>query len=287
MAAYEASMRLWTVPYEETDLRSRFGITHLVACGPEDAPPLLLLHCFFSSLTNWAYTVADLGRTYRVYAPDMMGQPGKSIPDQPVRDHAAMAEWLTGLLDALGIPKAHVGGYSYGGFAALNYAIRAPDRVNKLVLLTPVGGFVPLKLQFFIRGLATRFLPSPWLKRRAMESFMKWTLYRPNLSNSRTRRMFDRMVDQMALGAIHFRTGTIVPPTPYRDEELRRVTNPTLLLIGRHENYYDPVAAEARAKRLIPGIATGLIPHASHDLPMSQPEAVNRRVLDFLAVPHA
>ena len=47
------------------------------------------------------------------------------------------------------------------------------------------------------------------------------------------------------------------------------------------------MAAEARAKRLIPGIATELIPHASHDLPVSQSAAVNQRVLDFLAAPYA
>jgi hypothetical protein len=78
MAAYEASMQLWTVPYEPRDISSRFGSTHLVVCGPKDAPPLVLLHCFFTSLTNWAYNIADLSRDYRVYALDMMGQPSNT-----------------------------------------------------------------------------------------------------------------------------------------------------------------------------------------------------------------
>src|SRR6266542_1458111 len=78
MAAYDASMCLWPIPYEPMDIRTRFGSTHLVICGPKDAPPLVLLHCFFTSLTNWAYNIADFSRDYRVYALDMMGQPSKS-----------------------------------------------------------------------------------------------------------------------------------------------------------------------------------------------------------------
>lgn len=81
---------------------SRFGSTHLVICGPKDAPPLVLLHSFFMSLTVWAYNIADLSRNYRVYALDMMGQPGKSIPDQHISNRQEMAEWLTGILDVSG-----------------------------------------------------------------------------------------------------------------------------------------------------------------------------------------
>ena len=164
MAAYEASMRLWPVPYEDMSIRSRFGSTHLVICGPKDAPPLVLLHCFFTSLTNWAYNIADLSRNHRVYALDMMGQPSKSIPDQPIRNRGEMAEWLTSMLDALGISKTDLIGYSYGGFAALNYALHTPDRLRKLVLLTPIGCFVPLKTQFYIRGMLTRLPGRFWIE---------------------------------------------------------------------------------------------------------------------------
>jgi hypothetical protein len=42
LAAYDAAMRLWPVPYEEVEVSSRFGTTHVVASGPKDAPPLVL-----------------------------------------------------------------------------------------------------------------------------------------------------------------------------------------------------------------------------------------------------
>jgi pimeloyl-ACP methyl ester carboxylesterase len=280
MAAYEATMRLWPVPYESMDIPSRFGSTHLVICGPKDAPPLVLLHCYFTSLTIWAYNIADLSRDYRVYALDMMGQPSKSIPDQPISNREEMAEWLTGILDALGISQTDLIGYSYGGGAALNYVIHAPNRIKKLILLSPAGGLVPLKTQFYIRGMMIAYLPS--LSKFTTNSFLHWMSYEPNLKNENTRRILNCAFNQMSLGTKYFRMGPMVPPVPYKDEELRSVRNPTLLLIGQQEALYDPVAAIERAKQLIPNIKTELIPQASHELPVSQPETVNKRILEFL-----
>ena len=48
MAAYEATLKLWPVPYEPMDITGRYGRTHLVASGPKDAPTLVLLHMFFN-----------------------------------------------------------------------------------------------------------------------------------------------------------------------------------------------------------------------------------------------
>jgi pimeloyl-ACP methyl ester carboxylesterase len=280
LAAYEATMRLWTVPYASRDLRSRFGSTHLVVCGPEDAPPLVLLHCFFTSLATWAYNVSALSRRHRVYALDVMGQPSKSVPDQPIGTRAELAEWLSGALDALALPRTDLLGYSYGGFAALAYALQAPDRVRKLVLLSPAGGLVPLKKQFYARGLLSAVLPrTRWIANRL---WFDWFIYRPNLRDERTRRIFDRLSHQFALGQKHFRLARTVLPSAFTDEELRRVRTPTLLLIGQQEALYDPARALARARALLPDLRAELLPHAGHDLPVSRPEAVDERVLAFL-----
>ena len=83
LAAYDAAMKLWPVPYEEMEIPSRFGMTHVVASGPRDAPPLVLLHGYWATLTMWTPNIADFSKDYRVYAIDVMGQPSKSIPDEP------------------------------------------------------------------------------------------------------------------------------------------------------------------------------------------------------------
>ena len=80
----------------------------------------------------------------------------------------------------------------------------------------------------------------------------------------------------------YFRLPATVLPVPYKDAALRGVRIPTLLLIGRQEALYDPVAAVERAKQLIPDVKTELIPQAGHEMPMSKAAAVNSRVLEFL-----
>jgi pimeloyl-ACP methyl ester carboxylesterase len=97
LAAYEAIIKLWPVPYQEIEIPTRFGMTHVVTSGPQDAPPLVLLHGQAGTLTMWAPNVADFSKDYRVYAIDVMGQPSKSVPDpdEPIRDAADFVAWLS------------------------------------------------------------------------------------------------------------------------------------------------------------------------------------------------
>ncbi len=159
LAEYDAAMKLWPVPYEELDLPSRFGMTHVVVSGPKDAPPLVLLHGYMATSTMWSRNIADFSRDYRVYAIDVMGQPSKSIPKEPIRNAADYAAWLTATLDGLHLDRISLVGMSYGGWLALNFAIAAPGRVRRLVLLSPGGGFVPMARQFGLRGHADAVVP--------------------------------------------------------------------------------------------------------------------------------
>jgi pimeloyl-ACP methyl ester carboxylesterase len=277
-AAYEASLRLWPVPYQAMDIPGRFGCTHLVASGPPDAPVLVLLHGYFASLTMWSPNIAELSRDYRVYALDVMGQPSWSIPGEPIRSRADFVEWLTTILDVLKVDRAHLAGMSYGGWLTLNYAIGAPERVDRIVLLSPAGSFLPLVKQFFVRTMPLMFLP----RRFVVNSFMNWLTYKENLKDPHTRAIYDCVVDQMYLGARYFRMQASVMPGVFSDDELGRLQAPTLLLIGQQEVIYDPAASLERARRLIPNFEGELVPRASHDMSFSQAQFVDARILEFL-----
>jgi pimeloyl-ACP methyl ester carboxylesterase len=67
-----------------------------------------------------------------------------------------------------------------------------------------------------------------------------------------------------------------------RDDELRRITTPTLVMIGADENIYAAATALARAEALIPGVKTITIPDASHVLMFAQPAPVNAGLRAFL-----
>lgn len=79
-----------------------------------------------------------------------------------------------------------------------------------------------------------------------------------------------------------------MPPGPLTDDELRRITSPTLVLIGQQEHLYHPSAAVARARRLIPGLVSAdLIADAGNTLMQEQPEVAAARILAFLSTPQA
>ena len=277
LAAYDAALKLWPVPYDEINIPTRFGTTHVVVSGPKDAPPLVLLHGYMATSTMWSPNMADFSKDYRVYAIDVMGQPSKSLPDEPIRNAADYAAWLTATLDGLGLGRILLVGMSYGAWLALNFAIAAPDRVLRLVLLSPGGGFIPMVRQFSLRGMLMVLFPT----RFTVNWFMRWLGI-----TDRSREKAARWVLELTyLGLRHFRMPpeTLrVMPTLFSEDQLRAMRVPTLLLIGEHEVICDPRAALARARGLFPDVQGELVPDCRHDMCFSQRAIVDARVLEFL-----
>jgi pimeloyl-ACP methyl ester carboxylesterase len=277
LATYDAAMKLWPVPYEDMDIPTPFGMTHVVVSGPKDAPPLVLLHGYMATLTMWSPNIVDFSKDYRVYAIDTMGQPSKSIPSEPIRNEGDYAVWLTATLDGLHLDGIFLVGMSYGGWLALNFAIAAPERVQKLVLLSPGGGFVPMARQFSMRGLLMLWFTT----RFTVNSFMHWLGFKDRPGDAETKLVFDLMY----LGLKHFRVPVEtlrVLPVMFSDDQLRAMRVPTLLLVGEQEVICDPATALDRARRLFPDVRGELVPRSSHDMCSSQHRIVDARVLDFL-----
>ena len=109
--------------------------------------PVLLIHGSGPGVTgwaNWRLTIPALAENFRVIAPDIVGF---GYTERPADVQYNMETWLNhilGFMDALGIEKAHVVGNSFGGGLALAMAIRAPQRVERLVLMGSAG--LPFKL---------------------------------------------------------------------------------------------------------------------------------------------
>ena len=281
LAAYDANMQLWPVAFEQLDIPTRFGRTHLVVSGPADAPPLVLLHGFGGALTMWWPNVADFSRQYRVYAVDVIGQAGRSIPSQPIRSRAEYVEWLTAVLEALGIEQTYMVGMSYGGWLTLNYAIGAPERMRSIALLSPAGGFLPLVDEFYERAM--RMTASP--TRSLTDDFMQWLASADTPRNPVLRARYERLMDQFYLGIAHFRgvpSDAVVPPSVFTDDELRSLRVPTLMLVGDRDPIYDPAAALARARRLLSSFEGEIVPGSGHMMCFSRAAVVDARVLAFL-----
>lgn len=62
LSAYDAAMKVWPVPYEGIEISNRFGLTHVVASGPKNASPLVLLHGYWATLTMWTPNISDFSK---------------------------------------------------------------------------------------------------------------------------------------------------------------------------------------------------------------------------------
>ncbi len=100
-------------------------------------PVLLALHGLGGTKASFLPTLALLSRTHRVVAIDLPGFGDSVKPLRAAYDARYFAGVVTDLLDTLGIDRAHIAGNSMGGRIALETALRSPDRVDRLVLLSP------------------------------------------------------------------------------------------------------------------------------------------------------
>ena len=100
--------------------------------------PVVLIHGAFMTITsNWAGWIGELSKTHKVIAIEMQGH-GRTADISRDITEENLADDVAALLDYLGIPRADLIGYSMGGAVAMQCAIRHPDKVRKVVVISSV-----------------------------------------------------------------------------------------------------------------------------------------------------
>jgi pimeloyl-ACP methyl ester carboxylesterase len=98
--------------------------------------PVVLLHGAFMTITiNWNGWIGELAKTRKVIAVEMQGH-GRTADIERDISGENLADDVAALLDHLKIPKADLIGYSMGGGVAMRYAIRHPNKVRKVVVIS-------------------------------------------------------------------------------------------------------------------------------------------------------
>ncbi|MET7648951.1 alpha/beta fold hydrolase [Streptomyces sp. NPDC005426] len=277
LAAYdEVVAAMWPTGTTPTEVPTPYGTTHLNSYGPEDAPPLLLLPGGGATSTVWYAQAADLGRTHRVHAVDLVGEPGRSVVgERPIRTAGDLCGWLDALLDGLGTGPAALCGHSYGGWIALHYALHAPHRVRKLILLDPTGCFAGFRPGYLLHALPMLLRPSAARTR----AFLEWETGGAALDPDWVR------LREAASGFPAARPVTGPRPSP---EALRGLGVPALVLLAGQGRVHDATRLAAAAERLLPRAKAAVLPGVSHHaLPLYGPAVpeLNRLIGRFLDDP--
>jgi pimeloyl-ACP methyl ester carboxylesterase len=164
---YLEILKHWPVPNQQLRVPTREGETFIVACGDQNAPPLLLLHGGMANSAMWMGDVAAWAARFRVYAVDVIGEAGLSAPSRPALASDAHALWLDDVMQALSLTQTSMVGVSLGGWLALDHATRRPERVESVAALCP-GGVGRQKIAIVFQTIALRML-GRWGRRKAAQ----------------------------------------------------------------------------------------------------------------------
>ncbi len=120
---------------EERYVATRWGRTRVLVTGPEEGPPLVVLHGAMASASHVLPELGPILGHCRVYALDVLGQSPWS-EDRKLDDYGG---WLDAVTTALGLTRFALLGVSWGGMVALRAALTVAERLSHLVLVVPVG----------------------------------------------------------------------------------------------------------------------------------------------------
>jgi len=241
----------WPVANEQMRLPTRAGETFVIASGGKTAPPLVLLHGAGGNSLVWMRDVAEWSKRFRVYAVDVIGDPGLSAPTRLPLASDLYAQWLGEVLDALSLNEANIVGVSLGGWLALDFATRWPARVRKLVLLCP-GGVGRQKSGFLFKAMFL-MLFGRWGRRKALSLALGAT--QANANPEATAYMTEVFRE--------FRPRRDRLPI-FSDGRLRRLTMPVLLIVGAKDAMLDAHETRVRLTRTVPNLTAHELPDTGH-----------------------
>ncbi len=274
LAAYDHANAELGVPFEERTLETRFGSTHLLILGPPDGPPFVHFHggnAFNADTLAW---YLPLAKTYRIYAPDTVGHPGKSAETRLSSKDLSYGEWALDVLDRLALERAAALGSSFGAGILLRLLAIAPERVTKAVLVVPSGVVNPPIVPMLSR------LIWPYLR------------YKMRPSRERARQLLqplfaDAPVDEVQLDRSnlifrHYRSIRTMP-RPATEAELARFTAPTLVLAGELDMMFPARLVLPRVRKIIKGlIVTEQLDGSAHFPSPETQQQILARVAAFM-----
>ncbi|WIY02171.1 alpha/beta fold hydrolase [Amycolatopsis mongoliensis] len=252
---YDALLEDWPVPSETRTFETRLGDTFAVVSGPVGAPPVVALQGSGGTAAHWLPDIATLAGHLRVHAVDAPGEPGRTVEARPPLGSPAYAEWLDDVLDALGLPRAAFLGTSLGGWWALDYALRRPERVAALVLVNPSG--IGRRRVAPLLGFAAYSLFGAWGRRRSLAMVAKGSPADPAR----------RAIGEFTLATFEHFKPRLEPIPVFPVERLRELAMPVQAHFGAHDVLLDQRDAAAKLREARPDADVRLAEDAGHFLP--------------------
>ena len=270
--AYDKALKLWNIPYTEEDVKTSFGTAHVVMAGPKNGKDLVLLHGMDASSTMWYPNIQAFAKNHRIYAIDFIMEPNKSnLTAKPLSSDDIVA-FYNEVFAYYKLNKFDIIGASRGGWIATLLAVRQPNSIDKIVLLSPAQTFKFLdKPRKTTSALMLKLFPS---EKKFSKTLNTFSTHPENISRIYKRQFY--LANKYAKS-----NSSMLKMIPFSDKELESIQNPVLVLIGDKDVINSEESLE-RAQKLLSKSETKIIKDAGHFLTIDQPKIVNDAVTNFL-----
>ena len=237
---------------------------------------IVLIHGAFMDRGSWDAQVPALVKQYRVVRYDVrpFGESNRLEKTYSVPDDLLL------LLDHLKVDRAHLVGHSFGGGAALDFALLHPERVASLSLVSagPSGFVMPDDER---QAVGAIFAAVKEGDEAILRAWLKHPMWAASQTHGDVMKALERST-RRSLGAFRLTVPPFVPLSPPAVERLGTVKAPTLVIVGDKDTPGNRKASELLARQ-IPGATSKVVVGADHALPIGWADDLNRELLAFLA----
>lgn len=244
-----------------------------------EGTPVMLVAGYGGVGSFWAPQMEPFSKQFQTILHDHRGH-GQSTHDDSIEYSIdQMADDIVGLMDKLGIEKAHYVGHSLGGFIGQNIGLRYPDRFHSLVLYAPIthaDAWIQRINRMRLTLLKTAG-PRAFVRATPLFLYPNWWV---NENGNKLAELEERSVATMPSPYIvESRTNAIASYHPFND--LHRISLPTLLVCA-HDDFLTPPYFTQRIACEIKHAEVQWIARGGHACSQTVPDEFNKVVLDFL-----
>jgi pimeloyl-ACP methyl ester carboxylesterase len=249
--------------------------------------PIVFVHEFAGDYRAWEPQVRYFSRRYRCITYNARGYPPSDVPKEAGRYSQDRArDDIRAVLDALKIDKAHIVGLSMGGFCAVHFGLRTPQRA---LSLTVAGAGYGCEKEFedYFRGVSLEVADN--FEKQGAKEFSK--IYalgasRVQFQNKDPRgwqEFADRLATHSDRGAANTMRGVQARRPSFYDLEdgLKRMMVPTLVIVGDEDDHC--LQPGIFLKKTIPACGLSVFPKTGHTLNLEEPAAFNTLLAEFIA----
>jgi pimeloyl-ACP methyl ester carboxylesterase len=270
--AYDATLKVWNVPYEELYIPTTFGTAHIIISGSTSGEPLVLLHGMNASSTMWYPNIKAFTKEYRVFAIDFILEPGKSYITRDMDHVDQISTWYHEIFNKLELESFHLIGASRGGWLAVNLALQHQENIKSMILLSPAQTFIWIRpstdlLKNIIFALSSK-------EKQIQENLKTMSSNVDNIDKT--------YLEQYYIGAEKDSLNKFVlDMQPFSKQDFKSLKMPVLVLIGDDDMINNRKTLKLTTE-YIPNSQAEIINNAGHFLSVDQAEVVNNKIIDFL-----